>query len=203
MDLKTLVLMANCTFPQAVQNQFSLHWTNSQFGWIRAHPEQRLPAELRVCSSSSPGAAVPCLRSSWFSAQWCLDHPTCIPALGASPLLGAWTGTGGNSRPCSSTCLKAASRQDCSWREKVGIVRVIMSYDLIKAMQSFLSAVGLIQIQQLSRIRKRRLFLWKLVTSDLKLFLSLCLITSSGFESRDISSRISVWGMLNLVFKLP
>lgn len=117
MDLKTLVLMANCTFPQAVQNQFSLHWTNSQFGWIRARPEQRLPAELRVCSCSSPGAAVPCLRSSWFSAQWCLDHPTCIPVLGASPLLGAWTGTGGNSRPCSSTGLKAASRQDCSLRE--------------------------------------------------------------------------------------
>lgn len=67
-----------------------------------------------------------------------------------------------------------------------------MSYDLVKPIQSFLSAAGLFQIQQLSEFGKSFLFIWKLVASDLNRFLTLQLTTNSGFESRDIRSCISV-----------
>lgn len=96
------------------------------------------------------------------------------------------------SDPCSSTRLRTASHQDCNWEEKVDFMRVVMSYGLIKPIQSFLSPVGLIQIQQLSEFGRSSPFICKLVASDLNWFLTLRLTTNSSFEGRDIRSCVSV-----------
>lgn len=97
--------------------------------------------------------------------------------------------------------LRTASHQGCSLKEKADFLRVIMSYDLIKPIQSFLSAVSLIQILHLSEFGKNFLFIWEPVASDLKWLLTLHLITNSGFESKDVRSYMSVCHMLNLAFK--
>lgn len=93
--LKSLVLMANFKFMLAVQNQLGLHCTafrNSKFWWIKAHLKKRLAAEFRLCSCSSPDAAVPFLcRSRAFSlcSGACTGTPcepaSCEPACSQGP----------------------------------------------------------------------------------------------------------------------
>lgn len=52
-----------------------------------------------------------------------------------------------------------------------------------------------------AEFRKKLLFIWKLVASDLKWLLTLRLVTNSRFESKDVRSYRSICHMLNLAFK--
>lgn len=154
MDLKTLVLMANCKLPLTVENLFGLHWIafpNRQFGWIRA----RWSAVWQ--------------RSSGFvhTTALVLPYPFCaevgavVPGpspLWASLLVRASTDTHENSGPCNSTCLRTATHQDCTLREKADFVRVIVLWPN-KTNAKLLFPVSLIQIQQLSEFRKFPLYL--------------------------------------------
>lgn len=171
MDLKTLVLMANLQFMMAVQKQFGLHWTafpSRKFWWSRRSRSNRDSGD-----QGSAGAAFGCRAQTFFTKQpWCCH----TPSVQKWSFLSGWTSTTCNpafcdqltykgigryrrkNDPCSSTCLRAASHQECSLREKVDFVRV-MSYNPIKPMQNLLSALRLIQIQELPQVRKSFLFI--------------------------------------------
>lgn len=153
-DLRSLVLVANLEFMLAAQNQLGLLWIafpNSKFWWIRARLKKCLAAVLRLCSCSSPLLLYPvCAGAGLFSVWWCLGWHSCDPA-SCEPVCpqGPWR-CGRKQWSLHQHFLRTASHQGCSLKEQVDFMRVIMSYDLIKPIQSFLSAVSFIQMLQLS-----------------------------------------------------